>query len=99
MYTFTHKIKSKTYFKVEHIDDAEANIALSTGTNTAHFVNFINELLDILDMDEGLRVSYLVMDNCKIYKPYPMIRKMESRGYRVMYLPPYSSALDAIENL
>ena len=27
-----------------------------------------------------------------------MIRKIEGRGYRVMYLPPYSPELNAIEN-
>ena len=58
----------------------------------------MNELLDIMDMDEGLKGSYLVMDNCTIHKSYPMIRKIEDRGYRVMYLPPYSPELNAIEN-
>ena len=39
-----------------------------------------------------------MMDNCTIHKSHPMIRKIEGRGYRVMYLPPYSPELNAIEN-
>ncbi|KAI9272208.1 hypothetical protein EDC94DRAFT_495562, partial [Helicostylum pulchrum] len=56
------------YVKVEHIDDIEANKSHSKGTTTAHFIKFMNELLDIMDMDEGLKGSYLVMDNCTIHK-------------------------------
>lgn len=69
----------------------------SKGTTTAHFVKFMNELLDIMDMDESLKGRYLVMDNCTIHKSHPMMRKIESRGYRVMYLPPYSPELNPIE--
>jgi transposase len=58
----------------------------------------MNELLDIMDLNENLKGYYLVMDNCTIHKSHPMIRKIESRGYRVMYLPPYSPELNAIEN-
>ncbi|KAI7907209.1 uncharacterized protein BX663DRAFT_557791 [Cokeromyces recurvatus] len=39
-------------------------------------------------IDESLKGSYLVMDNCTTHKLHPMIRKIEGRGYRVMYLPP-----------
>ncbi|CEP09722.1 hypothetical protein [Parasitella parasitica] len=67
------------------------------GTTTAHFIKFMNELLDIMDLDEGLKGSYIVMDNCTIHKSAPMIRKIESRGYGVMFLPPYSPELNPIE--
>lgn len=55
------------------------------------------ELLDIMDMDQSLIGSYLVMDNCNIHKSHPIMGKIESRGYRVMYLPPYSPELNPIE--
>lgn len=58
----------------------------------------MNELFDIMDIDESLKGSYLVMDNCTIHRSYPIIKKIEDRGYRVMYLPPYSPELNAIEN-
>ncbi|KAG1396024.1 hypothetical protein G6F60_009883 [Rhizopus arrhizus] len=86
------------YVEVESLDDKEANKTPSKGTTTAHFIKFMNELLDIMDIDESLKGSYLVMDNCTIHKSHPMIRKIEGRGYRVMYLPPYSPELNAIKN-
>lgn len=87
---------------IEYVDIAEGNAdennkPIARGTTTAHFVKFMNELLDVMDLDESLKGSYLVMDNCSIHKSKPMIRKIESRGYRVMYLPPYSPELNLIE--
>ena len=58
------------------------------GTITTHFTKLINELLDIMDEDENLKGSYLVMGNASIHKLKPIIRKIEPRDYRVMYLPP-----------
>ncbi|CEI98953.1 hypothetical protein RMCBS344292_13048 [Rhizopus microsporus] len=49
------------------------------GTTTAHFIKFVNELLDIMDEGESLKGSYLVMDNASIHKSKPMIRKIEAR--------------------
>lgn len=56
-----------------------------------------DELLDIMDLNESWRETYLIMDNFTIHKPKPMIRKIESKGYRVMYLPSYSRELNPIE--
>jgi hypothetical protein len=64
------------YVEVESIDDKEANKTPSKGTTTAHFIKFMNELLDIMDIDESLKGSYFVMDNCTIHKSHPMIRKI-----------------------
>jgi transposase len=50
-----------------------------------------------MDEDESLKNNYLVMDNARIHKSKPMIQKIEARGYRVMYLPPYSPELNPIE--
>jgi hypothetical protein len=69
----------------------------SKGTTTAHFVKFINDLLDIMDLDENMKGSYIVMDNASIHKSKPMIRKIESKGYRIIYLPLYSPELNPIE--
>lgn len=57
----------------------------------------MNELLDIMNIDESPIGIYLVMDNSAIYKSHSVIRKIESRGYRVMYLLPYSPELNPIE--
>ncbi|KAG1446092.1 hypothetical protein G6F46_011913 [Rhizopus delemar] len=50
-----------------------------------------------MDMDESMKGNYLVIDNASIHKSKPMVRKIESRGYKVMYLPPYSPELNPIE--
>ncbi|KAG1473040.1 hypothetical protein G6F56_001176 [Rhizopus delemar] len=87
----------------EYVDDNNENSAqdssesISKGTTTAHFIKFMNVLLDILDLDEDLKGSYLVMDNCTIHKSKPMMREIESRGYKPMYLPPYSPELSSTE--
>lgn len=67
------------------------------GTTTAHFIKFINELLDVMDLDEKLKGCYLVLDNASIHKSQPMKRKIEKRGYKLMHLPPYSPELNPIE--
>jgi hypothetical protein len=85
------------YVDVEKNTAIENNKPVAKGTTTAYFVRFINELLDIMDMDESLMDDYLVMDYCIIHKSHPMIRKIESKGYRVMHLPPCSPELNPIE--
>jgi transposase len=85
------------YVDVDEATTVENNKPVAKGTTTAHFIKFMNELLDIMDVDRSLMGSYLVMDNCTIHKSHPMIRKIESRGYRVMYLSPYSPELNPIE--
>ncbi|KAG1174993.1 hypothetical protein G6F70_007946 [Rhizopus microsporus] len=67
------------------------------GTTTAHFIKFINELLDVMDLDESLKGCYLVLDNASIHKSQPMIRKIEKRRYKLIHLPPYSPELNPIE--
>lgn len=87
----------------EYVDDNNESIAqdssesISKGTTTAHFIKFMNVLLDILNLNEDLKGSYLVMDNCTIHKSKPMMRKIKSCGYKLMHLPPYSPELNLIE--
>lgn len=38
------------------------------------------------------------MNNCTIHKLEPMIRKIENRGYRIMFLLPYSPDLKPIKH-
>ncbi|KAI9014525.1 hypothetical protein CLU79DRAFT_679824, partial [Phycomyces nitens] len=56
-------------------------------TTIAHFIRFMNVLLlDIMDLNEDLKMNYLVIDNCTIHKSKLMMIKIESRGYRLIYL-------------
>jgi hypothetical protein len=84
------------YAGVEESTAIENNKSVAKGTTTAHFVRFISELLDIMDMDESLMNSYLVINYCTIHKSHPVIRKNDSRGYRVMHLPPCSPEFNPI---
>lgn len=43
-------------------DDDMSNKPVAKGTTTAHFAKFINELLDIMDMDDGMKGRYLVLE-------------------------------------
>ncbi|ORE11556.1 hypothetical protein BCV72DRAFT_324490, partial [Rhizopus microsporus var. microsporus] len=58
------------------------------GTTTVHSTKFVNEFFDIMNEDEYLKDSYLVMDNASIHKSKPIIRKIKVKGYRIMYLSP-----------
>ncbi|KAG2201521.1 hypothetical protein INT46_002896 [Mucor plumbeus] len=78
-------------------DDPADNKSVPKGTTTAHFHKFMNELLVIMGLDQTFKGNYIVMDNASIHKSKPIIRKIESKkGYKVMYLPPYSPELNPI---
>ncbi|KAG1515216.1 hypothetical protein G6F52_009738 [Rhizopus delemar] len=80
------------------VDDNPAdNKPAPKGTTAAHFIKFMSELLNVMDLDETFKGSYVVMDNASIHKSKSMLRKIESKGYKVMYLPPYSPELNPIE--
>ncbi|EIE84017.1 hypothetical protein RO3G_08722 [Rhizopus delemar RA 99-880] len=81
----------------EFDDDPADNKLTPRGTTTVHFIKFMNELLNVMDLDETFKGSCIVMDNASIHKSKPMLRKIESKGYKVMYLPPYSLELNPIE--
>ncbi|EIE91689.1 hypothetical protein RO3G_16400 [Rhizopus delemar RA 99-880] len=90
----------KNGFDISYREDDSSVVDVkptSKGTTTAHLNKLINELLDLTDENEDLKSNYLVMDNASIHKSKPMIRKIEARDYRVMYLPPYSPELNPIE--
>lgn len=46
-----------------------------------------------MNLDEAFKGSYIFMDNAFIHKSKPMLRKIESISYKVMYLPPFSPVL------
>jgi transposase len=46
-------------------------------------------MMNCLDRN-GLHGYYLVMDIAPIHKPAAIRERIESRGYKCVYLPPYS---------
>ena len=64
---------------------------------TDHYFNFIANTLDILDCYEIFKDNYIVMNNAPIHTHQDIQKYIESRGYGCVYLPPYSPALNPIE--
>jgi transposase len=66
------------------------------GTRVEHFLSYLSSMMDCLDRN-GLQDYYLVMDNAPIHKPVAIRKLIEGRGYKSIYLPPYSPLLNPVE--
>ncbi|CEG78627.1 hypothetical protein RMATCC62417_13204 [Rhizopus microsporus] len=66
------------------------------GTKWKEFMAFLIHVMDVLDK-HNLKGCNLVMDNAPINKPEKITEEVNKRGYRIIYLPPYSSFLNPIE--
>lgn len=60
-------------------------------------MKFTNKLLHILDDMGGMKGSCLIMDNCSIHNSKLMQNKTLRRDDKFMYLPTYSSEMNAVE--
>jgi hypothetical protein len=67
------------------------------GTTTDHYLRFLSDTLDILDDYEYMQSSYIIMDNAPIHKRANIQEMIANRGYKCVYLPPYSPELNPIE--
>ena len=67
------------------------------GTVTGHYFNFLSSTMDVLDRHEMFKDNYIVMDNAPIHQHEDIRKHIENRGYRCIYLPPYSPELNPIE--
>jgi transposase len=70
---------------------------VSKGTVTGHYVSFLKATMDEMDQYPHMKGHYLVMDNAPIHTSVDIAKYVESRGYRCIYLPPYSPELNPIE--
>ncbi|CEP09474.1 hypothetical protein [Parasitella parasitica] len=66
------------------------------GTRSDHFRAYVERVMDTLD-DLGLTGRNLVMDNATIHHNPETVGEIERRGYRPVFLPPYSPFLNPIE--
>ncbi len=66
------------------------------GTRSEHFIEFLIGVMDTLDQFD-MKGRYLVMDNAAIHKVTEVKDLIASRGYKVIYLPPYLPFLNPIE--
>ena len=67
------------------------------GTVTGHNFNFVASCMDVMDSHPEFKGHYIVMDNDPIHKHKDIQKYIESRGYRCVYLLPYSPELNPIE--
>lgn len=73
------------------------NSSSKGATVTGHYFNFIASTLDVMDQHEEFTSHYLVMDNAPIRMHADIEKYTDKRGYRCVYLPPYSPELNPIE--
>ncbi|EIE80620.1 hypothetical protein RO3G_05325 [Rhizopus delemar RA 99-880] len=66
------------------------------GTKWKEFMAFLIHVMDVLDK-HNLKGCNLAMDNAPIHKPEKITEEVSKRGYRIIYLPPYSPFLNPIE--
>lgn len=73
-------------------------VKITKGTNTDHYLAYLSNVMDVLDLN-NLKGFYLVMDNAPIHGPRgkKVIDYIVGRGYKCVYLPPYSPFLNPIE--
>ncbi|KAG2201534.1 hypothetical protein INT47_007411 [Mucor saturninus] len=90
------KPTSSVATKKRKVDGREVKINGRVGTRSEHFLTYLSSMMDCLDRN-GLHGYYLVMDNAPIHKPAAIRELIENRGYKCVYLPPYSPFLNPIE--
>jgi transposase len=56
----------------------------------------MESVMDILDR-HGKKDMFIVMDNCKIHHSRFVVDLCKKRGYKPLYMPPYSPFLNPIE--
>jgi len=76
---------------------AENPIHTYKGTVTGHYLQFLSDTMIELDKFEQWKGCYLVMDNASNHKNIAIANMITERGYRYIYLPPYSPELNPIE--
>ncbi|KAG2191495.1 hypothetical protein INT47_011536 [Mucor saturninus] len=90
------KPTSTTGSKKRKVNGKEVVVNGRVGTRSSHFMSYLNSMMDCLDRN-GSQGYYLVMDNAPIHKPIAIRALIEERGYKCVYLPPYSPFLNPIE--
>ncbi|CDH61235.1 hypothetical protein RO3G_00809 [Lichtheimia corymbifera JMRC:FSU:9682] len=78
------------------MQSGEERVVGKVGTRAEHFINFLHIAMNVLDKNDMVG-KILVMDNASIHHSKDVEEAVEARGYRVIYLPPYSPFLNPIE--
>ena len=65
---------------------------------TGHYMIFLQKTVNCMDRFPEMKRFYIVMDNAPIHTADEIEEIISKRGYRSIYLPPYSPELNPIEN-
>jgi transposase len=78
---------------------AKGKNAIVNRPKTRAVSHFIKKTLDIMDKYDEMKGAYLIMDNAPIHKSDDIKEEIQrrNRGYKCVYLPPYSPELNPIE--
>lgn len=69
---------------------------LPKGTTAYHIIKFMESVMDVLDRHNKKGV-FIVLDNCRIQHSRFVVDAINNRGYRPLFMPPYSPFLNPIE--
>lgn len=71
---------------------------ISKGTIIGHYMIFLQKTMNSINQFLEMKVFYIVMDNAPIHMADEIEEIISRRGYRSIYLSPYSPELNRIEN-
>lgn len=74
----------------------ETSKKLPKGTTAYHIVRFMDSVMDILDK-HNKKGMFIVLDNCRIHHSAFVVEAINKRGYKPLFMPPYSPFLNPIE--
>lgn len=75
----------------------EDRLSVPKGTTGGHYLQFLNDTMDIMDDFPEMKGYCIIMDNAPIHVPKLIDPVITKRGYTPIYLPPYSPELNPIE--
>ncbi|KAG1456885.1 hypothetical protein G6F56_006732 [Rhizopus delemar] len=79
-------------------EERSKRIKIVRSGQTSYYVRFLENRMDEMDLYPELKGHYIVMDNAPIHTADRIDEMITERGYRSIYLPPYSPELNPIEN-
>lgn len=69
---------------------------LKKGTTAYHIVKFMESSMDVMDQND-MKGHFIVIDNCNIHHSKFVVDAINARGYKPLFMPPYSPFLNPIE--
>ncbi|CAO3684171.1 unnamed protein product [Rhizopus stolonifer] len=91
-------IKKRRVVGAKRRKGPEDKLTVSSGTTDEHYLQFLNDTMDIIDEFPEMKGSSIIMDNAPIHVPDLIDSVVIRRGYVLVYLPLYSPELNPIEH-